>query len=403
MLRYGRSLGGIAALAFACYAQAASIGKYKVVKSQPLCTREEWSTKDQLAAQQGNSLQILQGAQLANTTVLWPKQSQQAGEQGISTYTLHVSATGKVDKAELVSSSGFPHLDQLARAAMLGCRFQAGQVDGKPAPSAINATFTWTYNPSRFGIAMLSPQKVPGYPNSTAPQAMGAIYDETPPLTPEGVDYYLGEALQGNAGAQMELAYRSLLGNGTPKNVAAAAPWLRLLSAQENSDAQFILGMMLLYGQPDFSPDPVEGKQLLRKLVMKDHYGAIEQLPFYLLREGATPAELEEAVDWMRSLRTKSREATFHLAKCYEQGRGVAQDYAAAVEIYLDPITMYHYGPAQIALANLVERGLGVAKDPARAATLKAAGLVDIEHREKSHIQKGVCGTHCLELGGLDD
>ncbi len=107
---------------------------------------------------------------------------------------------------------------------------------------------------------------------------------------------------------------------------------------------------------------------------MQSHFFPCQQLPSYLLREGTSQAELEEAVDSLRSLSEKELIARFQRGQCYEGGRGVVKDYAQAAPI-----------------------------DLAQAATLKREGQAEVERRTKLWHRPLTCETNCCQLGGSDD
>ncbi len=58
------------------------------------------------------------------------------------------------------------------------------------------------------------------------------------------------------------------------------------------------------------------------------------------------------------------------LGRCYEHGRGVAQDYVQAAALY-SRAAMAGHKQARLALANLYERGQGVPTDAAKAKALR--------------------------------
>jgi protein TonB len=63
---------------------------------------------------------------------VYSMESRRAGEQGLVKLQVLVSAEGKPVKAFLLRSSGYPRLDESAKAAVLKWRFTPAQVKGKP-------------------------------------------------------------------------------------------------------------------------------------------------------------------------------------------------------------------------------------------------------------------------------
>ncbi len=74
----------------------------------------------------------------------YPPASERAKEEGISTVTLCVDATGKVTDAKLVNSSGFPRLDDATVKWALRERFNPGTVGGvKTAMCDYRMDYQW--------------------------------------------------------------------------------------------------------------------------------------------------------------------------------------------------------------------------------------------------------------------
>lgn len=62
----------------------------------------------------------------------YPAASEQLGEEGRVVLALLVGPEGRVLSSKVDVSSGFPRLDQAARAALSLCHFDPAVVDGKP-------------------------------------------------------------------------------------------------------------------------------------------------------------------------------------------------------------------------------------------------------------------------------
>ena len=101
-------------------------------------------------------------------------------------------------------------------------------------------------------------------------------------------------AEQGDAIAQVNLAYMVYSGKGTPADAAAAAKWYRLAAERGDAYAQYSLGVMYENGK-------------------------------------GVPQSLQEAVKWWRlSARQGYADAQYNLGAMYYNGRGVAKDYVRA-------------------------------------------------------------------------
>jgi TonB family protein len=79
----------------------------------------------------------------ACTPPAWPPGEQRRGAQGRVTLHFTVEADGKVSAAAVISSSGYPALDQAARDALAKCVFQPETLDGKPVASKVIMPYEW--------------------------------------------------------------------------------------------------------------------------------------------------------------------------------------------------------------------------------------------------------------------
>jgi hypothetical protein len=101
-------------------------------------------------------------------------------------------------------------------------------------------------------------------------------------------------AEQGNAFAQMNLAWLAFEGEGTAANATQAAKWYRLAAEQGDENAQYNLGVMYENGK-------------------------------------GVDRDLTEAANWWRkAARQGYADAQYNLGALYYNGRGVAKDYVRA-------------------------------------------------------------------------
>jgi TPR repeat protein len=101
-------------------------------------------------------------------------------------------------------------------------------------------------------------------------------------------------AEQGNAFAQMNLAWLTFEGEGTAANATQAAKWYRLAAEQGDENAQYNLGVMYENGK-------------------------------------GVDRDLTEAANWWRkAARQGYADAQYNLGALYYNGRGVAKDYVRA-------------------------------------------------------------------------
>lgn len=73
----------------------------------------------------------------------YPPASKAAGEAGTVALRFLVDPDGRVAESQIESSSGFPRLDEAARAALSLCQFTAGTADGKPERSWARLRYVW--------------------------------------------------------------------------------------------------------------------------------------------------------------------------------------------------------------------------------------------------------------------
>jgi TonB family protein len=74
----------------------------------------------------------------------WPLDEKRRGAQGRVTLHFTVEADGKVSKAAVIRSSGYPALDEAARDALAKCLFQPETLDGKPVASKVIMPYQWS-------------------------------------------------------------------------------------------------------------------------------------------------------------------------------------------------------------------------------------------------------------------
>lgn len=73
----------------------------------------------------------------------YPKEAKQAGQAGTVTLRFLISTQGNVLESEVVSSSGFPQLDQAAATDLSKCLFSPGTQGG--VPTEMWSTLKWTW------------------------------------------------------------------------------------------------------------------------------------------------------------------------------------------------------------------------------------------------------------------
>jgi periplasmic protein TonB len=74
----------------------------------------------------------------------YPAISARAKEEGSVLLEFTVSAEGKVIQSKVLSSSGFPRLDEAAKAAYGKCKFSPATSDGQPVQGTTKVRYNWT-------------------------------------------------------------------------------------------------------------------------------------------------------------------------------------------------------------------------------------------------------------------
>lgn len=73
----------------------------------------------------------------------YPELSRRREEQGSVQLKFLVAADGHVVESQIEQSSGYPRLDEAARAGLSKCQFKPGTVDGKPEASWARMKYVW--------------------------------------------------------------------------------------------------------------------------------------------------------------------------------------------------------------------------------------------------------------------
>ncbi len=76
----------------------------------------------------------------------YPPGSKRMEEAGIVVLRFLIDVDGSVVESKVESSSGYPRLDEAARAALALCSFKAGTVDGKAERSWAKLRYVWKLN-----------------------------------------------------------------------------------------------------------------------------------------------------------------------------------------------------------------------------------------------------------------
>lgn len=264
----------------------------------------------------------------------WPKKSLRAGEQGAVTLTFLIDVDGKVAESRIVTSSGFPALDEAAQTGLAKCRFRPGLVNGKPEKAWVKIQYVWT---------------IDRFPTVQALTAAEASRNRQ-------------AAERGDAESQFLTGYAHRSGKGQARDDVQAARWYLKAAAQEHVLAQFNLGLMYLAGT-GVTKNEIEGAAWTRKAAEQGHATAQFNLAAMYTRGQGVGQSDSEAAAWMRKAADQGMaSAQVQLGDMYEEGRGVTQDGVQAAAWYGKAAEQGN-ASAQYYLAQCYENGIGVAQD----------------------------------------
>jgi TonB family protein len=300
----------------------------------------------------------------------WPKESLRHEEQGAVQLAFLIGTNGTVRDARVERSSGHPLLDQAAQEALARCKFKPAIENGQPTETWTKMQYVWRLEgPSQAQIdEKLAQARAGAEQNEAAGQyQLGLLY-----LSGQGVPQdlltarsWLGKAArQNSAGAQETLGLLASPRGKDAGDPALAESWFRQAAEQGRANSQYFLAMMLhKQGNTD------DAKAWLGKAASQNHPAAQSALGSMLLA-GRQPADLPQAVALLNhAAAQQDRNAQLVLGECYENGRGVQQDYVQAATLY-QRAAVANNRMAQRSLARLYEKGLGVPQDQAKAQQL---------------------------------
>jgi TPR repeat protein len=174
-------------------------------------------------------------------------------------------------------------------------------------------------------------------------------------------------AEHGDASAQINLGRAHLLGQGVPKDHAAAFTWYRKAAEQGHVYAQSILGTFY-YSGDGVTRDPGAALRWWRKAAEQGDTFA-EQAIGVLYSDGdGVPKDDAEAAKWFRkSAEHGNALGQLKLGAAYVPGDGVPKDYSEAAK-WIGRAAEQGNASAQGLLAELYSHGWGAAQDLSQAA-----------------------------------
>jgi TonB family protein len=102
----------------------------------------------QAPGQQGNTLASAPtGKNSVCAKPVWPRADLLANHQGTVTLSFLIGPEGDVLETKVLRSSGYPGLDEAARAGLSKCHFRPGMVNGKPQSAWMQIQYRWVGEP----------------------------------------------------------------------------------------------------------------------------------------------------------------------------------------------------------------------------------------------------------------
>ncbi len=156
---------------------------------------------------------------------------------------------------------------------------------------------------------------------------------------PDRIQKLLEKAQQGDAAAQRDLgAYYMSRGNDKKE----AVKWYRKAAKQNDSEAQFNLGVCYFYGR-GVEKDEKEAVKWIRKAAEQNHAGAQNNLGTCYAKGTGVAKDAKEGVKWIRKAAEQNIAGAQHnLGECYDNGTGVEKDKNEAKNWYRKARVQYH-------------------------------------------------------------
>jgi uncharacterized protein len=306
------------------------------------------------------------------------------GEMMIGGYGARPDAARGTAMLESAAADGSP----LAQRA-LGSLFRSGMV----LPHDEAAARAWFEAAARDGDAI----------SADLLGTMSANGEDEPVDYAAAYRYFVEAAEAGSANGAANAARLVLAGHGVPRDPAVAMTWLSRGATGGDVGAQFLLGLMLVRGDPGIPRDAVKGAAWLRVAAIGGSVDAAaalgdlyvagvgvaqdQRLGFRLMeaaaRAGSTPAEsrlgylyesgtgvsrndLEARIWYQKAAIEGDTWARFGLADLYRSGRGGPADPEAALG-WMQGAAEAGLASAQNDLGVMLRDGAGTKADPAAA------------------------------------
>lgn len=184
----------------------------------------------------------------------------------------------------------------------------------------------------------------------------------------EALGYFRRAAELGQVEAAVILAYKLA---ARPETQGEALEWLRKAAAQKNDRALCALGVFTLEGRGGLKADPAEAYRLFTQAAELGSADGLCNQAYCLERGLGVKADPEKAVALYTMLLEKAPlpQALYNLALCRLDGRGIARDSHAGVQLLVRAYNAGH-AAACCELARCCAEGIGLKKNEAQAAEI---------------------------------
>jgi len=292
----------------------------------------------------------------------WPAEAWRQRQHGVVSLAFLIDDDGVVQDSKVESSSGYPLLDEAARQGIRQCRFKPGTSRPNAKPRWTQMQYVWSLSPDASpDIAQATVRAADltaaekGDVNAQLRVARRFLTKvEFERDAEQGVKWLTRAAQGGHPEAMEQLAALLRLGYDVPRDVPAALAWYRKAAETGRAGAQYWTGLMLLNGETE-PRDGAGGEAWLRKAAEQDYAPAQARLALELLRRDAASAEAVTLLTDAAAQANAVAQGT--LARVYEQGKAVPQDYRKAAALYRESAAAGNPASKK-ALALLVEKGL---------------------------------------------
>ena len=222
--------------------------------------------------------------------------------------------------------------------------------------------------------------------SATAMAQLGTMYLDGQGVTQdaeEGLRLLRAAAERGSAYGQSMLGRIYLVGNVVPADSAQARMWLEAAANQEDPLAMFILAGMYGAGVDVEADDDLGFKLLSRSAALGGNLAKVRL--GIMLFTSPDRQDPERAVFLLEQVADEDPEAARTLGYQYLTGRLIEMDSAKAVR-FISKAADAGDEQAQLMLADLAERGIGMERDPLRARRLREPIIAAYSPGEKNDL-----------------